>query len=114
MSPIAELLKNGLLFICLAFWLLPLSYVKLSALLQKLRIKMNKKDSKNKGKDDFKVLKEIKEINKSPTPNEKLSRDKIKAKLAFCKKELLIHRENQNNIMIGFKTAEIKDLEKKL
>jgi len=66
----------------------------------------------SKGKKDFAVLKEIKENNKSPTPNEKLTREILYNKIAFCEKELKIHRENLNNVMIGFKTAELEDLEK--
>lgn len=107
---ILEFLKNALLHICLALWLLPLLYVKF---LEKFK-KLNVNDAKKKGKKDFVELKEKKEKNNSPTPNEKLSKETLLAKIEFCKKELRIHKQNSNSIMIGFKTAELSDLEKQL
>jgi len=75
---------------------------------------MSKIKDKLKGKFDFTELKKVKENNKSPTPNAKLTKDDILRKIEFCKYELKVHKENLNNVMIGFKTAEIKDLEKQL
>ena len=66
------------------------------------------------GKKDFAVVKEINEKNRSPTPKPTLTKQQILNKITFCQRELKIHRENLNNVMIGYKTAEIKDLEKKL
>jgi len=69
---------------------------------------------KNLGKQNFRDLKNLKEKNNSPTPAAKLSKDDIELKIKACQKKLLIHKENQNRVMIGYTTAEIKDLEKKL
>jgi len=108
---LVELAKNALLHICLALWLLPLLYAKL---FPKLRFKLNDKGLEKMGKKDFEKLKSVKEKNNSPSPNLKLSTMELKNKISFCKNELKIHIANQNRVMIGFKTAEIKDLEKKL
>jgi len=65
-----------------------------------------------KGLADFARLKNLKESNKSPTEKSKIAKEELDLKIKFCKKVLKIHKENQNHIMIGHKTAELKDLEK--
>jgi len=73
------------------------------------------KFGKNLGKENFKNLKALKEKNSSPSPKNNFGdQAEIELKLEFCHKKLKIHKENMNNVMIGFVTAEIKDLEKKL
>jgi len=69
---------------------------------------------KNLGKQNFRDLKNLKEKNNSPSPNVKKTNAELLAKLAACQKVLKIHKENNNRVMIGYTTAEIKDLEKKL
>jgi len=110
------LLKNASQYICLVLWLLPLLFVKFSEILKSKMGELEDNYNKNikKGKDNFQRLLAIKEKNKSPSPNIKLTKEEIKLKIEFCEHELKIHKENLNNNMIGFKTAEIKDLEKKL
>jgi len=73
----------------------------------------NKKRERIEGRADSKRKREKQEMNRSPTPNQAI-RISMVAALEFCKKELKIHRENQNNRMIAYKLEEIADLEKKL
>jgi len=70
--------------------------------------------NKNLGKQNFKNLKEILSKNKSPSKMILLSSNDLTRKINFCEHELKIHKENQNNVMIGFKTAQLKDLKKQL
>lgn len=70
--------------------------------------------SKKAGSDHYKEVKKIKTANKSPTPLPKLTKEDIVRKIEFCKLELSKHKKNQNKVMIGYKEAEIKDLEKML
>jgi len=65
------------------------------------------------GKSEFKKIDTKKKIDKSPSPPI-LSREYLKSHLLFCQKELKIHITNENHIMIGYKKAEIEELEKKL
>jgi len=73
-----------------------------------------KKNLIDKGKADFKTYNDIKLKNKSPSPTAKVDKIIIIAQLEFAQHELKIHRENENNVMIGYKLEQIKNLKKKL
>ena len=106
-----EFLKNVLLHICLALWLLPLLFVKLSGILRS-KLKRFHKDT-TIGAEDFTTQKIAKEINHSPTEIKK-DKKELQRHLEWCYGQLQIHTENQNAHMIGFVNAEIRDLEKQL
>jgi len=65
------------------------------------------------GKSTYKKNKEAREKNKSPTKI-RISQREIIDELEFAKKELKIHIENENHVMIAFKKDQIADLEKKI
>ncbi len=99
MTELASLANMG-------YWNFSRNYVKP---IQKM---MYKKDAEI-GKESFKKIKDHTEKNRSPTKKE-TSKDELETQIEFCYKELKIHRENQNNIMIAYKIHEIEHLEKKL
>lgn len=74
---------------------------------------MSSKKDTERGKAVFNKLQESKEKNRSPTKKE-TSKEELETQIEFCYKELKIHRENQNNVMIAYKIDEITYLEKKL
>jgi len=75
---------------------------------------MSKKSDAEIGKSTFEQLEKEKEKNRSPTPTAKKLKDELEGALKFCEKELKIHRENQNNIMIAYKLEEIAKLKRKI
>jgi len=75
---------------------------------------MSKKSDIKLGKADFQARDAHKKMTRSPAANPEPTNAELKTHLEFCKKELKIHYENQNNRMIGNKLEEIAAIEKKL